>query len=80
MVGDGATDLEASPPANNFIGKIIINFINQKKKLIKLDFPGYGGNVVRNEVQTRAQYYVTDFRQLMQPDNCTFKNLNQNNS
>ncbi|CAD7089357.1 unnamed protein product [Hermetia illucens] len=60
MVGDGATDLEASPPANNFIG--------------------YGGNVVRNEVQTRAQYYVTDFRQLMQPDNCTFKNLNQNNS
>lgn len=27
MVGDGATDLEASPPANNFIGKITINFI-----------------------------------------------------
>lgn len=44
MIGDGATDLEASPPANNFIG--------------------YGGNVVRDEVRNRAQYYVTDFQQL----------------
>lgn len=45
MIGDGATDLEAVPPANNFIG--------------------YGGNVVRPEVYRRAQYYVTDFEQLM---------------
>lgn len=45
MVGDGATDLEAVPPANYFIG--------------------FGGNVVRPEVQKRAQYYVTDFDQLM---------------
>ncbi|XP_034482204.1 phosphoserine phosphatase [Drosophila innubila] len=45
MVGDGATDLEAVPPANNFIG--------------------YGGNVVRPEVYRRAQYYITDFEQLM---------------
>lgn len=44
MIGDGATDLEASPPANNFIG--------------------YGGNIVRDEVRNRAQYYVTDFQQL----------------
>lgn len=44
MIGDGATDLEASPPADNFIG--------------------YGGNVVRDEVRNRAQYYVTDFQQL----------------
>lgn len=44
MIGDGATDLEASPPANSFIG--------------------YGGNVVRDEVRNRAQYYVTDFQQL----------------
>lgn len=46
MIGDGATDLEAVPPANYFIG--------------------FGGNVVRSEVQKRAQYYVTDFDQLMQ--------------
>jgi len=44
MIGDGATDLEASPPANHFIG--------------------YGGNVVREEVRNRAQYYITDFEQL----------------
>lgn len=44
MIGDGATDLEAAPPADNFIG--------------------YGGNVVREEVRNRAQYYVTDFQQL----------------
>ncbi|EDV40810.1 uncharacterized protein Dana_GF10695 [Drosophila ananassae] len=45
MIGDGATDLEAVPPANYFIG--------------------FGGNVVRPEVYRRAQYYVTDFEQLM---------------
>lgn len=44
MIGDGATDLEASPPANNFIG--------------------YGGNVIRDEVHKRAQFYITDFQQL----------------
>lgn len=44
MIGDGATDLEAVPPANHFIG--------------------FGGNVVRNEVYERAQYYVCDFEQL----------------
>jgi phosphoserine phosphatase len=45
MIGDGATDLEASPPADNFIG--------------------YGGNVVREEVRNRSQYYVTDFTKLL---------------
>lgn len=44
MIGDGATDLEASPPADHFIG--------------------YGGNVIRDEVKNRAQYFVTDFKQL----------------
>lgn len=44
MIGDGATDLEASPPADSFVG--------------------YGGNVVRDEVRNRAQYYVIDFQQL----------------
>ncbi|XP_053945567.1 phosphoserine phosphatase [Anastrepha ludens] len=45
MIGDGATDLEASPPANNVIG--------------------FGGNVRRDEVHKRAQYYIMDFTQLM---------------
>jgi phosphoserine phosphatase len=45
MVGDGATDLEASPPADFFIG--------------------YGGNVIRESVRERSQYFVTDFAQLM---------------
>lgn len=45
MVGDGATDLEAVPPANYFIG--------------------FGGNVLRPEVQKRAQFYITDFEQLI---------------
>jgi phosphoserine phosphatase len=45
MIGDGATDLESSPPADSFIG--------------------YGGNVVRESVQEKAQHFVTDFMQLM---------------
>lgn len=45
MIGDGATDLESSPPADSFIG--------------------YGGNVIRSSVQEKAQYFVTDFAQLM---------------
>ncbi|XP_058836733.1 phosphoserine phosphatase isoform X2 [Topomyia yanbarensis] len=45
MIGDGMTDLEASPPADYFIG--------------------YGGNAVRDEVQKRATYYVTNFGDLL---------------
>ncbi|EAT47796.1 AAEL001100-PC [Aedes aegypti] len=45
MVGDGMTDLEASPPADFFIG--------------------YGGNAVREEVQKRATYYVTNLADLL---------------
>lgn len=45
MVGDGATDLESSPPADSFIG--------------------YGGNIIRDSVRDRAQFFVTDFMQLM---------------
>lgn len=45
MIGDGATDLEACPPADAFIG--------------------FGGNVVREKVQTKAKWYVTDFEELI---------------
>ncbi|XP_045516569.1 phosphoserine phosphatase isoform X1 [Pieris brassicae] len=44
MIGDGATDAEASPPADAFIG--------------------FGGNVVREEVQKRAPWFVTSFQEL----------------
>jgi phosphoserine phosphatase len=45
MVGDGATDLEAKPPADFFIG--------------------YGGVVVREKVRTQADWFVTDFTELL---------------
>ncbi|GFG31647.1 hypothetical protein Cfor_09469 [Coptotermes formosanus] len=45
LIGDGATDLEASPPADAFIG--------------------YGGNVIREEVKSKAKWFVTDFRELI---------------
>ncbi|XP_077254745.1 phosphoserine phosphatase [Temnothorax americanus] len=44
-VGDGSTDLEASPPADAFIG--------------------FGGNVVRENVKSRAQWFVTNFDDLI---------------
>jgi len=45
MVGDGATDLEAKPPADVFIG--------------------YGGIVVREKVKAQADWFVTDFGELI---------------
>jgi phosphoserine phosphatase len=45
MVGDGATDLEARPPADGFIG--------------------YGGIVVREKVKAGADWFVTDFAELI---------------
>ena len=45
MIGDGATDLEARPPADGFIG--------------------YGGIVVRENVKQGADWFVTDFVELM---------------
>lgn len=43
-IGDGATDLEASPPADAFIG--------------------FGGNIIRESVRSRAQWFVTNFDEL----------------
>ncbi|KAJ9582312.1 hypothetical protein L9F63_003348, partial [Diploptera punctata] len=45
LIGDGATDLEACPPADAFIG--------------------YGGNVIREEVKSKAKWFVTDFKELI---------------
>jgi phosphoserine phosphatase len=45
MVGDGATDLEARPPADAFIG--------------------YGGVIVRDNIKKKADWFVTDFADLV---------------
>lgn len=45
MIGDGATDLEARPPADLFIG--------------------YGGVVARDAVRAGADWFVTDFTDLV---------------
>ena len=45
MIGDGATDLQAKPPADAFIG--------------------FGGVVVREKVRDNADWFVTDFRELL---------------
>ncbi len=45
MIGDGATDLEARPPADGFIG--------------------YGGIVVRETVKAKADWFITDFNDLL---------------
>jgi phosphoserine phosphatase len=45
MVGDGATDLEARPPADGFIG--------------------YGGVITRKVVKEKADWFVTDFNELI---------------
>nr|XP_012224723.1 PREDICTED: phosphoserine phosphatase isoform X2 [Linepithema humile] len=44
-IGDGSTDLEASPPADAFIG--------------------FGGNVIRENVKSQAQWFVTNFNDLV---------------
>ncbi|KAL1489653.1 hypothetical protein ABEB36_013597 [Hypothenemus hampei] len=45
LIGDGVTDLEASPPADAFIG--------------------YGGNVIRPIVKSKAKWFVTDFNEII---------------
>lgn len=46
MVGDGATDMQARPPADLFIG--------------------YGGVVVREAVQQGADWFITDFHDVLE--------------
>ena len=46
MVGDGATDMQARPPADAFIG--------------------YGGIVVRPAVLAGADWFVSDFQEVLQ--------------
>ncbi|XP_008837384.1 phosphoserine phosphatase isoform X1 [Nannospalax galili] len=49
MIGDGATDLEACPPAVR----------------IQDAFIGFGGNVIRQQVKDNAKWYITDFVELL---------------
>ena len=45
MVGDGATDMQARPPADAFIG--------------------FGGIAVREAVRDGADWFVTDFEEMI---------------
>lgn len=45
MVGDGATDAEACPPADLFIG--------------------FGGNQVREVVRKKADWFVYNFKEII---------------
>lgn len=45
MIGDGATDLQAKPPADAFIG--------------------FGGVVVRDKVRDNADWFIADFKELI---------------
>lgn len=46
MVGDGATDMQAKPPADAFIG--------------------FGGVVVREKVKAGADWFITDFNEVLE--------------
>lgn len=46
MIGDGATDLQARPPADGFIG--------------------YGGVTTREKVKERADWFITDFMEIIE--------------
>ncbi|KAG8226792.1 hypothetical protein J437_LFUL002838 [Ladona fulva] len=70
LIGDGATDLEACPPADAFID---IKFLNPKYIFFSLDANfaqtkdyGFGGNVIRPKVQKEAHWFVTSFSELTQ--------------
>lgn len=41
--------------------KLIVDYLNGNFHSL----PGYGGNIVRQEVRNRSTYYVTDFQELM---------------
>eukprot|EP01041_Mallomonas_annulata_P006680 gene6680-13531_t len=45
MIGDGATDMQAKPPADAFIG--------------------FGGIIIRENVRAGADWFITDFKELL---------------
>lgn len=66
VIGDGMTDLEASPPAEAFIGKWRRrNDEGERSVKRNIIFSGYGGNVVREAVRSKAKWYITDFNELI---------------
>jgi len=60
MVGDGATDMEARPPADAFVG------FGARPCLLdpKANARAPGGIVVRKAVQEGADWFVTDLHEL----------------
>ena len=64
MVGDGATDMEASPPAVSLPPPHSPQPPNPLPPLQDL-FIGFGGNVVREKVKEGAPWFVFTFQDLI---------------
>jgi phosphoserine phosphatase len=74
MIGDGATDLEACPPAVSVLSDCALMHLcfsyNQLRNTFAVFafqsvFIGFGGNVVRPQVKERSLWYVTSFGELL---------------
>lgn len=77
MIGDGATDAEACPPADAFIGELggqtgwlggrllVLKIHFSPLLYIFLSFIGFGGNVVRESVKAKAKWFVTSFQEII---------------
>lgn len=73
MVGDGATDLEAYPPAVSVHAvRLLIKTLRLGSRSVMCSllhpqsaFIGFGGNVVRQQVKEKSLWYVTSFGELL---------------
>ena len=68
MIGDGYTDLEASPPAvssYSFTVGVTAKLLNYNMYL-QDTFIGFGGNVIRENVREQASWYVYHFHELIE--------------
>lgn len=70
MIGDGATDLEACPPAvstrfKHSSSRFSSTFVQRTISPPQSAFIGFGGNVVRSQVKERTLWYVTSFEELI---------------
>lgn len=78
FIGDGATDLEACPPAVSLIDRLITGRLITGPAVdlttvfdwlidwLQDAFIGFGGNVVRESVRSKAKWYIYSFEELVQ--------------
>ena len=69
MIGDGATDMEASPPAvSHTLAHTHTHTPSHSHTLTYLPqdlFIGFGGNVAREKVKEGATWFVYNFQELI---------------